>query len=590
MFKGNNNTQEENKVPFWDQFSSKFLHIGSDFNPWRISIRITGIYLLLGMLWILLSDRILGLIVYDKQTWILISTMKGELYVLLTGLIIFGLIHSSMRRIKMDEKKIIKSYEELAATYEELEAAHEELTAAEEELRQQYDTQTESRKQLAESEERLHHMAYHDLLTGLRNRLAIYEDLSAIFVKNPETRGVLFFIDLDDFKFINDSMGHSFGDQLLRRIGERLAQLFWDVGTVYRLAGDEFVVYIQGYEVLEEVAGYVLKILDHFKAPLKIGNSVFHTTISIGTAMYPEHGSNPDELLKCADMAMHKAKKAGKNRFVIFDQAMSEAVSERIVIENHLRTALEKNEFQIHYQPQLDLKTGRIAGFEALLRWQSPELGSVSPNKFIKIAEDTHLIIDIGKWVIQNACCFIKKLRRNGYADLYVSVNISMLQLLQDDFADEVIMALSSPDIEPGCLELEITESILMESFDIIGSKLMKLQHHGVRIALDDFGKGYSSLHYLLRLPITTLKVDKSFIDSILLETQEKALAGQIITIGKSMGLCVVAEGVETQEQLDYLLEHNCHKIQGYIFSKPVPEPEAEALLSDENFLQSKIR
>jgi diguanylate cyclase (GGDEF)-like protein/PAS domain S-box-containing protein len=436
--------------------------------------------------------------------------------------------------------------------------------------------------ELKEYQETLHHMAYHDILTGLPNRLALYEDLSGIFAKSQDTRGVLLFIDLDNFKFINDSIGHSFGDQLIKRIGERLAQILKDVGTIYRLGGDEFVVYIYKHKGVEEVIEYALRILNSFKTPFEIGNRVLQTTFSIGISLFPEHGSNPDQLLKHADIAMYRAKEEGKNRFVIFDKTMNEAVSERMVIEKHLRTALEKNEFQIHYQPQLDLKTGKISGFEALLRWQSPELGTVSPIKFIKVAEDTHIIIEIGKWVLQNACSFIKRLHRIGYSGLSVSVNVSMLQLLQDGFMDEVMEVLYHLELEPEYLELEITESILMESYDMIGKKLMKLQHHGVRIALDDFGKGYSSLHYLLKLPITTLKIDKTFIDSITLETKERTLTGQIVSIGTSMGLCVVAEGVETQEQMDYLVENECHKIQGYHFSRPVQEKEVEALLMRE--------
>lgn len=702
MLQDNNGGKEKYKDPFLERFSKKLLHICQEFDPRRISIRIAGIYMLLGVLWILLSDRVLHFIVHDTQTLMLISLLKGWLYVLVTGVLVFSMVYSALKIIKEDKQRIFEGYQEL-------EEAHEELTASEEELREQFNTLLESQKQLSESEERyrliseatndgiwderedkryfsdrwfeitgytredldrigdweslihpddyktakaimgehqqrkipyyrfeyrlmgkngkyiwiqargkalfdgfgnvyrmagshsditelkeyqeqLHHMAYHDILTGLPNRLALYEDLSDNFAKNIDAQGTLSFIDLDNFKFINDSMGHSFGDQLIRQIGKRLSQVLKDKGTVYRLGGDEFVVHINGYKPIEEVTGDMMRILDSFNAPFDIGNSVLHTTFSIGTSCYPEHGCNPDELLKCADIAMHKAKESGKNRFVIFDQNMNEAVQERIVIEKHLWTALENNEFQILYQPQLDLRTGKISGFEALLRWYSPELGNVSPIKFIRIAEDTHLIIKIGKWILQNACCFIKRLHQNGYLGLTISVNVSMLQLLQDDFVDDVMKTLCFMDLEPEYLELEITESILMESFEMIGKKLMRLQQYGVRIALDDFGKGYSSLHYLLQLPITTLKIDKTFIDSISLKTKERTLTGQIVSMGKRMGFNIIAEGVENEEQLDYLIEHECHKIQGYLFSRPVSEKEVEVLLMGEKMTMNCTR
>lgn len=574
---------------FWAVFAKKILNLGNEFDPVRETARIAGIYVVLGVLWILLSDRLLNRIVHDKGMLVLIGMVKGWIYVLITGGIIFGLVYAALRRIRNDGLKIIESYEELTAAYEELEAAHEEITASEEELRQQFDSMVEGQGRLADSEERYrliseanNHMAYHDNLTGLPNRMALYEDLSKTLAQGADCRGALLFMDLDDFKFINDSMGHSFGDQLIRRIGERLNRLLKDVGTVYRLGGDEFIVYIKRHNGVEELNRYMQGILDGFRSPFEVGNSVLHTSLSIGTSLFPEHGASPDELLKRADIAMHKAKGEGKNKFTLFDQAMNEAVAERTAIEKHLRTALEKDEFRVHYQPQLDLKSGGIAGFEALLRWQNAELGAVSPIKFIKVAEDTHLIVDIGKWVLRNACGFIEKLHRNGHPGLTVSVNVSMLQLLQDDFVDEVMETLNGLSLAPEFLELEITESILMESFEMIGKKLTKLKQQGVRIALDDFGKGYSSLHYLLRLPITTLKVDKSFIDSIAYKTKERTLTGQIVAIGKSMGLCVVAEGVETQEQMDYLIEHECHKIQGFHFSRPVPEREAEDLLKKE--------
>jgi EAL domain-containing protein (putative c-di-GMP-specific phosphodiesterase class I) len=245
-----------------------------------------------------------------------------------------------------------------------------------------------------------------------------------------------------------------------------------------------------------------------------------------------------------------------------------------MIIEKHLRTALEKNEFDLYYQPQLDVKTNRVSGFEALIRWKNPELGLVPPSKFISIAEDIHMIIPIGQWVVRNACLFLKKLHRNGYTNLTVSVNASILQLMQNDFADSVLEILETVKLDPEFLEVEVTESVLMESYDLIAAKLKMMRTKGIRIALDDFGKGYSSLNYLRHLPISTLKIDKSFIDTISVNDRKKSLTDLIVRIGKNMGLCVIAEGVETQEQMDYLVKHKCDKIQGYLFCKPAVENE----------------
>ncbi|NLD49536.1 MAG: EAL domain-containing protein, partial [Clostridiaceae bacterium] len=254
---------------------------------------------------------------------------------------------------------------------------------------------------------------------------------------------------------------------------------------------------------------------------------------------------------------------------------------ERMLIEKHLRTAMKGNEFFIYYQPQIDMSNGKISGFEALLRWNNKELGFVSPVKFIGIAEETHLIVPIGEWVLKNACSFLKQLHKRGYSDLIMAVNVSILQLMQEDFVDIVQRTLEAEKIDPKCLELEITESVMMESYQAVGDKLKRLKMIGVKIALDDFGQGYSSLSYLKQLPINTLKIDKSFIDSIDSENCNDSITGTIVMIGLKLGLTVIAEGVENQEQLEYLKKHKCHKVQGFLFSKPLPEEAAVNLLAN---------
>ncbi len=474
--------------------------------------------------------------------------------------------------IDITERKEFEA--KLRGSYQELEATYEELTATEEEIQRQYDEILKSNEKIKRSEERLTHLAYYDTLTGLPNKLSLLENsCRAVFI--PEKgKAALLFIDMDHFKYINDTMGHAFGDQVIIKVSKRLNSLLDERCTLYRISGDEFVIIKQDINgeadaeaEAEEFAAY---ILSGFRKELKVKNSVLYVNLSIGISMYPEHGKTAEELIKYADIAMYKVKETGRNNCLVYDQSLNEAFTERAGIEKYLHTALERGEFELYYQPQLDLKSNRITGMEALLRWKSPELGSVPPLKFIKIAEDTHLIIPLGTWVLKKACEFLRELHNKGFDYLTVSVNISILQLLQSDFGEIITGVLEDYGLKPCFLELEITETILMESFEAVGMKLEKLSELGVRIALDDFGKGYSSLNYLKQLPITTLKVDKSFIDNAFNSGKEDALTKHIITIGKSLGMCVIAEGVEKQEQLEFLVKQDCDKIQGYLYSKPV--------------------
>jgi diguanylate cyclase (GGDEF)-like protein len=468
------------------------------------------------------------------------------------------------------KKKISDSHEELTQIYEE-------LTASDEEMRQQYDEILSINEKIRIGEDKLTYLAYHDSLTGLPNKLSLFENSKFIFI--PE-KGIvsLLFLDIDNFKFVNDTMGHAFGDQLIISVSERLTSLLEPTYTLYRLGGDEFVIVLEDIHSVKEAEKFVALILTKFSEEFKILDSILHISLSLGIVMYPEHSDDLEHLLKYADIAMYRAKEGGRKNYVIYNPLMNEAFTERVNIEKQLHNALDNNEFEVYYQPQLDLKTHKITGFEALLRWKNSELGNVSPLKFIKVAEDTHFIIPLGTWVLNKACEFLKSLNKKGFEDLTVSVNISILQLLQTDFCDIVEETLNKFQIDSKYLELEITESILMESFESIGTKLEKLSEKNVRIALDDFGKGYSSLNYLKQLPINTLKVDKTFVDNIT-DKSGDTLTGHIVTIGKSMGMCVVAEGVERQEQMEYLIQHECDKIQGYLYSRPVPEIELIKLL-----------
>ena len=464
----------------------------------------------------------------------------------------------------------------LQESNDELTQLYEELYASDEEIKQQYDEIIIINDKIRQSEEKLVNLAYYDTLTGLMNKLSLYE--KANFSASEGKKSALLFIDIDNFKYVNDTLGHAFGDKLIVKVAERLTALLCDHCALYRLSGDEFIIIIDPIEERKQAEEYASFLLADFKKDFDNLESNLHISISIGIAICPDHGRELEQLMKHADIAMYKAKEAGRKSYVVYDHGMNEVFTERIMIEKHLQSALDEKEFELYYQPQLDISTNKVTGFEALLRWNSPVLGFVSPLKFIKVAEDTHFIIPLGTWVLHRACEFLKRLEEDGYQDLTISVNISILQLLQSDFPDIVENALSTYHLKPENLELEITETILMESFDRIITKLRRLRDINIRIALDDFGKGYSSLSYLKQLPITTMKVDKSFIDYINDESQDD-LVGHIISLGKNMGMNVVAEGVEEQCQLDYLAMHDCDKMQGYLFCRPLPEADIMNML-----------
>ncbi|MDF2926134.1 MAG: Diguanylate cyclase/phosphodiesterase domain 2 [Paenibacillaceae bacterium] len=434
---------------------------------------------------------------------------------------------------------------------------------------------------LKQYQEQLHELAYFDPLSGLPNKLTLSEELARYFEGCVEGQTALFFLDIDNFKYINDTMGHTFGDMLLRKVSERLGTLSDSNASYFRLGGDEFVIFLKAQKDDEEITRYAERLLQRLEEPFYIDESSVHISASIGIAQYPMAGSNGEELLMNADVAMYKAKEKGKGNYVVYGQELQQSFTERMVIEKHLRTALANEELELYYQPQFHLQSGEVTGFEALIRWNSPQLGRVSPLSFIRIAEDCQLILPIGTWVLATACSFIRGIHVMGYKDFRISVNISIVQLIQDTFIDTVLQTLQETKLSPEYLEIEITESIFMESFETIVEKLELLKGMGIHIALDDFGTGYSSLSYLKELPITTLKVDKTFIDDVPDVQGSRSLASSIVMIGHRMGLEVIAEGVESEDQLHYLRRRNCDKIQGYLISRPLPAQEIPQWLKD---------
>ena len=427
---------------------------------------------------------------------------------------------------------------------------------------------------LSNLQRNLHYWTGHDVLTGLSNRISLCNDINNKLESNPNSNPVIVSIDFSNLKSINATYGYAFGDEFLIEVGTILSNLFQTEGKIYRMNGPEFILLLDNIVSTEEVDACAEKIIQYFKSPVIIGNISSHTTVNIGVSIFHGQEETAEELLRNADIARNTAKTIGKNTFVIYEDDFYNDIINRMALEKQLHSALDNNEFEIYYQPQIDLSSKKVCGFEALLRWHNPKLGNVPPSAFIMVAESNDLIVPIGAWVLRNACFFIKKLRNKGYADFTVSVNVSLVQLIRDDFVDSVLSIIELIDLEPKYLELEITESVFVESYEVVYKKINRLRETGIRIAMDDFGKGYSSLSELQYLPVDILKIDKIFIDSILNKEKCICITDMIIMLGRKMGMIVLAEGVETQEQMDYLIQNNCDRMQGYLFSKPLPEKE----------------
>ena len=438
----------------------------------------------------------------------------------------------------------------------------------------------EERRKQAET---IKHMAYFDSLTGLANRYYLNEWLNSEIerARREDASGVVVFIDLDDLKMVNDTYGHTCGDTIIRKTGARIVDEVGKKAFVARVGGDEFVVILPGMYDRTQIGEIVYKISKSLGQKQENLGISFHMTASIGIAFYPTDGDTTEEIIKNADNAMYAAKKDGKNCWRFYNEAMQTEAYQKMRLTSSLRYALERSELSLVYQPQIVTTERIVTGFEALLRWNSPEYGSVSPMHFIPLAEQSGLIHSIGQWVLRQACQFARRLADLGWSGVHVAVNISSKQIAANDFIAVVRSAVKEAGIQPHQLELEITESLLMTSIEDATIKLAELKDLGVHLSLDDFGTGFSSLTYLRRLPVETLKIDKSFIDMITADAQGAKIIGSIINMAHTIHMNVVAEGVETQLQLEYLADNGCDLIQGYIFSRPVSEAEAIKLLPE---------
>jgi diguanylate cyclase (GGDEF)-like protein len=440
--------------------------------------------------------------------------------------------------------------------------------------------------QLNTARERARHLATHDQLTGLANRSLFHDRLSQAVSAARRSRQKLavLFVDLDGFKSINDTLGHAVGDGLLRAIARRLASCLRETDTAGRLGGDEFAVLLTNLTNELDAATVARKLLASLSEPIEFRRQSTSIRCSIGIATFPRDANEPEDLIKRADTAMYHAKERGGNRFDFYTDDMNAAIQRRVALEDRLRTALDEDQLLVYYQPQFDLTRGRIMGAEALLRWQHPELGLVSPSHFLPIAEETGLIVPIGDWILREACNQNARWNQEGHRGLRVSVNVSSQQFLEAGFADVVRNALGDSGLPPVSLELEITESSLLRDVEITVNTLRRLKDLGVRLAIDDFGTGYSAMAYLKRLPIDVLKIDQSFIRALTTDPADATITETIVQLASGLNLTSIAEGVETLEQLLLLGSYGCNRMQGYLFGKPVPASIFEQWLDNPPF------
>ena len=434
-----------------------------------------------------------------------------------------------------------------------------------------------------QAEARIEFLAHHDVLTGLPNRVLLRDRFEQALARAQRSRKhvAMLYLDLDNFKMVNDTLGHAAGDQLLLEAVKRLVHCTRDSDTISRQGGDEFILLLNEIPDMETVERVAADILRQLAEPVEINGHAMNASCSIGVAMYPQDGSDFDSLLQKADTAMYNAKDAGRNTYRFFDDRMNRQAHEHLMLQNRLHQALYRAELQLHYQPQLDADGGKVTGVEALLRWHNPELGDVPPARFIPVAEDCGLIVPIGAWVIEQSCRQAQAWRQAGLPDLTMSVNLSALQFRRAGLIETVAGALARSGLPPHLLELELTETIMLQDVENTLDTVRQLKALGVRLSIDDFGTGYSSLSYLKRFAVDRLKIDQSFVRDINTDPDDAAIVTAIIQLARSLRLGIIAEGVETPEQLAYLREAGCSEVQGYLFSRPLAPAALDAFLRE---------
>jgi diguanylate cyclase (GGDEF)-like protein len=438
-----------------------------------------------------------------------------------------------------------------------------------------------------EAEERIRYMALYDALTDLPNRV-LFRDRLRQAIARAQRSGTLvavMFLDLDRFKAINDTLGHAIGDQLLQVVAQRLRHCVRASDTVARLGGDEFTIILTGLTKTQDAAQVAQKILEALSEPIYLDGRELYTSTSIGITLYPSDASDVDNLIKYADVAMYRAKHQGRNSYTFYTSDMHVQAMEWLTLERDMRISIDRNDFFLHYQPQYNLKTGAIVGVEVLVRWQHPDLGLLSPTRFIPIAEETGLIIPLGFWILRTACLQNRSWQMAGLPPLHIAVNLSARQLAWNDLVGEIAQILHDTEMAPEYLVLELTESTIMHDTETMVARLRSLKALGLRLAIDDFGTGYSSLSHLKRLPIDTLKIDRSFVHDIPNDRDDAAIATTIIAMTQALNLKVIAEGVESESQELFLRQQGCHEIQGYLYSQPISAADMTLLLQQKAML-----
>jgi diguanylate cyclase (GGDEF)-like protein len=439
------------------------------------------------------------------------------------------------------------------------------------------------------AEEKIKHLAYHDALTGLPNRNLLENRLATALTQAHRKSHMLalLYLDLDRFKRVNDGVGRAFGDQVLQRVAERLTSIVRQAGTIARVGGDEFAVLLPEISRAEDAAQVAERILEGLRPPLVLGGSQVHPTTSMGIAFYPNDAEEPDTLLRNADIAMYNAKEQGRDNYQLYSLGMRALNPNPLTLESDLRCALERDQFVVYYQPQVCVADSQIVGVEALVRWQHPDRGLMLPTEFIPVAEESGLIVPLGEWVLRTACAQASAWHEAGLSPIRVAVNLSARQFQQRDLVEVVGRVLKDTGLDPRFLQLEITESVAMHDIDFTSRVLVNLKDMGIQIAIDDFGTGHSSLNYLRRLPIDDVKIDQSFVRDVITDPNDAAIVGSIVAMTHELNLKLVAEGVETEEQLDFLKDRRCDVVQGFLFSKPMPADAVEQIIARGTDLQA---
>ena len=431
----------------------------------------------------------------------------------------------------------------------------------------------------------LEYQANYDLLTGLANRTLFMDRLNQAIslAKRKNSKIAVLFVDLDNFKEINDSLGHEIGDKVLMEFATRINHKVRSSDTLARLGGDEFCIILNDIVEIENISKFILKCMESIKKPFLIGNSTFYVNMSVGVSLYPNNGESAKLLLQNSDAAMYKAKDNGKNAYCFYDSKMTQKAHERIFLETELRKALLEDQFKVYYQPQIDAATNEIVGMEALVRWEHPKLGLIYPNKFVPLAELTGMIVELDRIVMKKALNQFKQWAMDGIYKGKLSLNLAIKQLEEDDFIEFLQTLLKEINCVHTKIEFEVTETQIMKNPEQSIEKLKKISDLGINISIDDFGTGYSSLSYLKKLPINKIKIDKSFINDLPNDEEDIVISKTIISLSKNLNLDVIAEGVETNEQKDFLVANGCHLIQGYLYAKPISVEDMNRYLKDYN-------